>query len=173
MTEYDLSVLSAIRSKLSPDDQRLADAMHSIVRGLSAECDRLKHVEESYNALYSRQVDYINNYADARRVVAWADNPNRLPAVTAFTEGPERQIAYRFEMVWSAKRVDITSDTRAVVIHADNFSGVDGRDIVEAISAAFAAPLRLPVLIVPTRYEFTPADDEGLNAIGLQRNIPN
>lgn len=37
--------------------------------------------------------------ADAERVLAWIDDPARKPAVLAFTEGNERQIAYRFEML--------------------------------------------------------------------------
>lgn len=38
-----------------------------------------------------------NQHADAVRVIEWMDNPNRPPAALSFTEGMERQIAYRFE----------------------------------------------------------------------------
>jgi len=37
--------------------------------------------------------------ADAARVIEWASTPNRLPANTAFTAGPERQAAYWIEWV--------------------------------------------------------------------------
>jgi hypothetical protein len=36
---------------------------------------------------------------NAERVIAWIDDPNRKPAMHAFTAGNERQIAYRFEQV--------------------------------------------------------------------------
>ena len=37
--------------------------------------------------------------ADAERLVMWIRNPSRQRAVTAFTEGPERQVAYAVEDV--------------------------------------------------------------------------
>lgn len=39
--------------------------------------------------------------ADVSRVLAWLDSEPRRPAVLSFTEGPERQLAYRFEMLLS------------------------------------------------------------------------
>ena len=41
--------------------------------------------------------------ADAARVVAWARDPNRKPANTAFTAGPERQAAYWIE--WTEQQI--------------------------------------------------------------------
>lgn len=38
-----------------------------------------------------------NHLANVRRVLDWLDDPRRKPAENAFTEGPERQLAYRFE----------------------------------------------------------------------------
>lgn len=38
-----------------------------------------------------------NIHCDAERVIAWIDNSKRKAAQMAFTEGLERQIAYRFE----------------------------------------------------------------------------
>jgi hypothetical protein len=38
-----------------------------------------------------------NEHADAARLSAWILDTRRKPAVTAFTEGPERQIAYAIE----------------------------------------------------------------------------
>ena len=44
-----------------------------------------------------------NNYANVRRIIEWSNDPNRKPAKIAFTEGPERQIAYLLEMAWEKK----------------------------------------------------------------------
>lgn len=49
-------------------------------------------------ANFARHVECVNHHADIRRIVAWLEDPHRKPANTAFTEGPERQIAYLFEM---------------------------------------------------------------------------
>lgn len=42
-------------------------------------------------------INCVNHHADYRSVVHWMNDPNRKPAVLAFTEGPERQVAYAFE----------------------------------------------------------------------------
>lgn len=46
-----------------------------------------------------------NRHCDAERVIAWIDNPERELAVLAFTEGLERQIAYRFETAAASSEV--------------------------------------------------------------------
>lgn len=55
----------------------------------------------SYEALEAEllamRVERANHLADVRRVLEWLDDPRRKLAVNAFTEGPERQLAYRFE----------------------------------------------------------------------------
>lgn len=40
------------------------------------------------------RTDCVNRHADAERLVEWVNDPNRKPAITAFTEGPDRQVAY-------------------------------------------------------------------------------
>lgn len=47
--------------------------------------------------LFDERMERTNHWAHAGRVIVWIGNPNRPPAVTAFTEGPERQIAYAIE----------------------------------------------------------------------------
>lgn len=47
--------------------------------------------------LHTLRVERAQYLADSRRIAAWLDSSTRQPAVLAFTEGPERQIAYRFE----------------------------------------------------------------------------
>jgi hypothetical protein len=39
----------------------------------------------------------VNEHADAERLVEWINDPQRKPAYLAFTEGPERQVAYAVE----------------------------------------------------------------------------
>ncbi len=45
----------------------------------------------------------VLRHADFKRVVEWIRNAKRKSAVTAFTEGPERQIAYAVEDVLREK----------------------------------------------------------------------
>lgn len=52
--------------------------------------------------LFALRQERATRLADAERVLAWIDDPQRKPAVLAFTEGNERQLAYRFEMALSA-----------------------------------------------------------------------
>lgn len=48
-------------------------------------------------------IDRTTNWARADRVTAWMRDPNRKSANLAFTAGPERQIAYYFEMALFAQ----------------------------------------------------------------------
>lgn len=65
---------------------------------LHAYCEKVEgQVIQLRRALTDEQVRRVNYYADARRVIAWMRDPERSPANSAFTEGPERQIAYTFE----------------------------------------------------------------------------
>lgn len=41
--------------------------------------------------------EVANHYAHAGRLIEWIRNPKRKHAVNAFTEGPERQVAYAVE----------------------------------------------------------------------------
>jgi hypothetical protein len=46
------------------------------------------------------EIDHLRSESwNAKRVIEWMDDPNRKPAIHAFTAGNERQIAYRFERV--------------------------------------------------------------------------
>lgn len=47
--------------------------------------------------LLDEKIRRVNHYADAARVVRWIRDPKRAPAAAAFTEGPERQVAYAVE----------------------------------------------------------------------------
>lgn len=49
--------------------------------------------------LHKLKVEKANHLADTRRIVAWLEDPRRKRAIHAFTDGPERQMAYRFEML--------------------------------------------------------------------------
>lgn len=47
--------------------------------------------------LHAEQYKRVNEYARAALLVEWINNPKRKSAVHAFTEGPERQVAYAIE----------------------------------------------------------------------------
>lgn len=41
----------------------------------------------------------VNEHADAKRLIDWLSDPHHKPANLAFTEGPERQVAYALATV--------------------------------------------------------------------------
>ena len=43
----------------------------------------------------------VNAHADAGRLIAWIQSSDRKPANTAFTEGPDRQVAYAVEWIFT------------------------------------------------------------------------
>lgn len=51
------------------------------------------HKEESRKLESER----VNEFARASRIIEWVNDEKRKPAIHAFTEGPERQIAYAVE----------------------------------------------------------------------------
>lgn len=61
--------------------------------------------EELEADLLALRIERANHLADVRRVVAWLDDPRRKFAVNAFTEGPERQLAYRFESLLRSEQI--------------------------------------------------------------------
>jgi len=83
MIELDLSLLK--------QTEHSADVPSRHIRMMAAELERL---QAENLALRS---DRSLRLADSERVCAWIDDPRRKRAVLSFTEGPERQIAYRFE----------------------------------------------------------------------------
>lgn len=54
--------------------------------------------EELEAEVHRLKVERANRLADVERVVAWMNDPQRKRAVNAFTDGPERQLAYWVEM---------------------------------------------------------------------------
>lgn len=85
----------------SEDCALLADAVvrqREDLALLHAYCEKVEaQVIQLRRALTDEQVRRVNHYADAGRVMRWMRDPMRAPAHSAFTEGPERQIAYTFE----------------------------------------------------------------------------
>ncbi len=75
-----------------------ADVPSRHVRMMAAELERLQAENSRLEAEnLTLRSERANKLADVERVCAWIDDPSRKRAVLAFTEGPERQIAYRFE----------------------------------------------------------------------------
>jgi hypothetical protein len=61
------------------------------VRGLLKFRDDLSRLRD--------QMQRVNEYANAARLVEWINDPKRKPANTEFTEGPERQVACAIEQL--------------------------------------------------------------------------
>lgn len=60
----------------------------------------------------------VQDWADAKRLIAWINDPDRRPAATAFSEGNERDIARLFERgsrepIWCWASVDAENGHRA------------------------------------------------------------
>lgn len=70
------------------------------VKRQSAEIGELKsELKTAQHDLVSERVERANTLADAGRVIEWIRAGDRTPAASAFTAGPERQIAYAVEDV--------------------------------------------------------------------------
>lgn len=48
--------------------------------------------------IHRLKVERANELANVERIVAWMNDPQRKRAVSAFTDSPERQLAYWIEM---------------------------------------------------------------------------
>lgn len=91
----DLTDRGLLKEEDLPDGDdnvsQLADLALAVIARLLEENGRLKAEN------LALRIERANKLADAERVCAWIDDPSRKRAVLAFTEGAERQIAYRFE----------------------------------------------------------------------------
>lgn len=73
--------------------------------------DAMKHeiIKALRRELCDIKIACVNNHADTERVTAWIRDPKRKAANIAFTEGPERQIAYAVEaLLWRSIGGNIT-----------------------------------------------------------------
>lgn len=70
--------------------------------------------ETQYRKLVARCADK----ADYRRVMEWIFDSERKPAVNAFTEGPERQLAYAVEwLINTLEKPDCSGETEYIRPH--------------------------------------------------------
>lgn len=70
------------------------------IKAQAAEIDRLKNeLRTAQDEAVSERVIRVNSYAAAERVIEWIRAPKRKPANSAFSAGPERQVAYAVEDV--------------------------------------------------------------------------
>jgi len=66
-------------------------------------------LDEKDQKILDLELKLANKYANAERVIEWINDPTRKPAILAFTEGPERQIAYAVERIIDEKDLEIKS----------------------------------------------------------------
>lgn len=77
--------------------------------------------------------------ANAARVIAWAQDPDRKPATTAFTAGPERQAAYWIEWAWQkAQRKPLTDEQIRDALEAEFLGEPGGRNLADDLRVARA-----------------------------------
>lgn len=60
-----------------------------------------KHRPHKGDAHIAQRIACANEHASAPRLLAWIRDAARSPANTAFTEGPDRQVAYAVEWVFT------------------------------------------------------------------------
>ncbi len=60
-------------------------------------CTEAGRVEGLSRGIEEAKIKCVNKHADAERLIEWMQDTKRKPATLAFTEGPERQVAYEFE----------------------------------------------------------------------------
>lgn len=92
-TRQALSLIPSMIEEMEQLKSQLADADHA----LGWQQERWENAFEEITQLKAQLFDMRKRFCDAERLIAWIDDPKRQPAVHAFTEGHERQIAYRFE----------------------------------------------------------------------------
>lgn len=55
-------------------------------------------IAESFRCcIFEEERKRVNEYAKASLLIDWINDPKRKEAIHAFTEGPERQVAYAIE----------------------------------------------------------------------------
>lgn len=57
----------------------------------------LETVARLRKELFDERMERANHWVHAGRMILWITDKKRKPAVTAFTEGPERRVAYAIE----------------------------------------------------------------------------
>lgn len=76
----------------------IRDAMPGEVGEALAEAKRNALKDATYiDELEADRIERVRHFADSRRLIAWILDETRRPANTAFTAGPERQVAYHIE----------------------------------------------------------------------------
>ena len=74
---------------------------------LGEELNKAIQYKEMWESAEDANVRYVNDFANAKRLIEWLEDPKRKPANTAFTEGMERQLAYRFERLEGKLKVAV------------------------------------------------------------------
>lgn len=92
--------------------------------------------EERERAKFECEVECVKKYVNAERLIEWMDNPERKPAIHAFTKGSERQIAYRFEMEIRRAIQACAEICRSAEIKFE----MDGKPMVQKIAAQDVVP---------------------------------
>lgn len=71
------------------------------------------------------KIKCVNEHANASRIIEWMNDPKRKPALHAFTEGPERQIAYIFERYLEGRKSTVEGEEVKGLIEALEFISLE------------------------------------------------
>lgn len=62
--------------------------------------DKISYWEQRHSEVCEERVECVSDHASVKRLTDWLNDLKRKPAIHAFTEGPERTLAYWFEKEW-------------------------------------------------------------------------
>jgi hypothetical protein len=62
--------------------------------------DKKSYWEQRHSEVCEERVECVSDHASVKRLTDWLNDLKRKPAIHAFTEGPERTLAYWFEKEW-------------------------------------------------------------------------
>lgn len=99
------------------------------------------YIKSLESQLASAQIACVNDHASVKRLTDWLNNPKRKPAIYAFTEGPERTMAYWFENYWREAKTEIESLKLALKVRVDEIEKENNelRDRVQKLQAVRVA----------------------------------
>lgn len=117
---------------------------HNDLEDMCGICISKKELDGLQILLSQEQALRVNEYANAKRLIDWLNDPNRKPANLAFTEGPERQVAYVFEIINSqeqarSRRYRVALEQ--IEKHPNDCAGIMNKDCLDRIHSTATAAL--------------------------------
>lgn len=121
------------------------DHLNERLQGYERQVERLQEALATAQPVVANADGYVPSAqpeCDAARVIEWMRTPNRKPAQTAFTAGPERQAAYWIEIAQqdhfpdAKEMVPLTDDELDLICEKALFCRISFQQFARSIEAA-------------------------------------